>query len=166
MILEAGGIAVLAHPWCLKDPVAMIEQLAKVGMQGMECYRDADKLSMFGSLAKEYNLFMLGGSDYHGTPGHESRPPGHFPMPDGVTEAFLKRAQKHFEVGIRKRVRDFASDLKQPSPLTFSHFLSSRERAFIHGEAEKCGLLHESEGQPPIRRIVVSRPKSKKKKKG
>jgi hypothetical protein len=38
-------VAVLAHPWALKNPVAIIRRLKEAGLQGMEVYRSDGKLA-------------------------------------------------------------------------------------------------------------------------
>ncbi|XP_074344500.1 uncharacterized protein LOC141683650 [Apium graveolens] len=39
LISETGGVAVLAHQWALKNPVAIIRRLKEVGLHGIEVYR-------------------------------------------------------------------------------------------------------------------------------
>lgn len=45
MIHDTGGVAVLAHPWALKNPVAIIRRLKDAGLQGLEVYRSDGKLA-------------------------------------------------------------------------------------------------------------------------
>jgi hypothetical protein len=45
LICETGGVAVLAHPWALKNPVAIIQRLKDAGLHGMEVYRSDGKLA-------------------------------------------------------------------------------------------------------------------------
>ncbi|KAL0384483.1 UNVERIFIED_CONTAM: hypothetical protein Sradi_2842600 [Sesamum radiatum] len=45
LIHETGGIAVLAHPWALKNPAAIIRRLKDAGLHGIEAYRSDGKLS-------------------------------------------------------------------------------------------------------------------------
>lgn len=45
MICETGGVAVLAHPWALKNPVAIIRRLKEAGLHGLEVYRSDGKLA-------------------------------------------------------------------------------------------------------------------------
>ncbi|KAF1792252.1 polymerase/histidinol phosphatase-like [Phytophthora cactorum] len=33
LIASTGGVSVLAHPWCCKDPIALVPELAKMGIQ-------------------------------------------------------------------------------------------------------------------------------------
>lgn len=45
LISDTGGVAVLAHPWALKNPVAIIRRLKEAGLHGMEVYRSDGKLT-------------------------------------------------------------------------------------------------------------------------
>jgi len=69
MILQAKGLPVLAHPFTTNDPEAMIVELKKAGLVGIEAYYDgytADKVNQLVDLANKYNVIATGGSDYHG----------------------------------------------------------------------------------------------------
>lgn len=44
LICETGGVAVLAHPWALKDHVSVIRRLKDAGLHGVEVYRSDGKL--------------------------------------------------------------------------------------------------------------------------
>lgn len=69
IILRAKGLPVLAHPLTINDPEAMVIELKKAGLVGIEAYYDgytADEVSRLVSLANRYNLIATGGSDYHG----------------------------------------------------------------------------------------------------
>lgn len=45
LIRETGGVAVLAHPWALKNPSAIVRRLKEAGLHGIEAYRSDGKLS-------------------------------------------------------------------------------------------------------------------------
>jgi predicted metal-dependent phosphoesterase TrpH len=69
LIIKAKGIPVLAHPFTVKDPEAMIQSLKQVGLMGVEVYyKDntptATQLTL--KLAQKYGLVATGGTDYHG----------------------------------------------------------------------------------------------------
>ena len=68
MLLEVGGIPVLAHPDVLgKDEY--IPELIKYGLKGIEVYHTDHKnaaVKRYEGLANQYNLLMTGGSDCHG----------------------------------------------------------------------------------------------------
>lgn len=73
MIREAGGIAVLAHPFSWELDEARLEaglrELKALGLRGIEavysCY-DAEQTVTLLRLAKRLDLLVTGGSDYHG----------------------------------------------------------------------------------------------------
>ncbi len=77
-IRAAGGVPVVAHPGQY-DNFEAIEEWAEAGLEGLELFhpshniRDAWKIR---SLAKEYNLVMTGGSDFHGLYGNPRSYPG------------------------------------------------------------------------------------------
>jgi predicted metal-dependent phosphoesterase TrpH len=73
LILDAGGICVLAHPGMWGDqtsvPEELIERMAAAGMQGLEVDHtdhDEDKRAHYGKLALRLGVIPTGGSDCHG----------------------------------------------------------------------------------------------------
>lgn len=73
MINEAGGIAVLAHPFTLKltdeELKEELKELISLGLKGIEIYHSKsteEQRSYYKELAKEFNLITTGGTDYHG----------------------------------------------------------------------------------------------------
>lgn len=76
MVTEAGGLAVLAHPYRMtfaRDDAKMSELLKSLmdrGLRGIEVYyseHTPEDREFFLMLANRYNLIATGGSDYHGT---------------------------------------------------------------------------------------------------
>ena len=73
LILQAGGIPVLAHPLLYKLPPAELETLIKrlkeAGLAGLEVYYSSntgfDEQICYG-LANRFDLLMTGGTDFHG----------------------------------------------------------------------------------------------------
>jgi 3',5'-nucleoside bisphosphate phosphatase len=74
MILRAGGIPVLAHPFSLnclslRDLYELVKALKSLGLQGVEVlypkHTDEQTRNYF-SLVKELKLLYTGGSDFHG----------------------------------------------------------------------------------------------------
>ena len=67
-IKEAGGLAVLAHPGQQQN-FRIIPELVKIGLDGLELNhhshseKDRDTIRNY---AERFNLFLTGGSDYHG----------------------------------------------------------------------------------------------------
>ncbi len=73
LILQAGGIPVLAHPLLYKLPPAeleaLIKRLADAGLAGLEVYYSSNTRfdeQICYSLANRFGLLMTGGSDFHG----------------------------------------------------------------------------------------------------
>lgn len=70
LAVDAGGVAVLAHPCKLKaDPHSLIRELADYGLWGIEAYYPIStegQLKLFLDLAERYGLKPTCGSDFHG----------------------------------------------------------------------------------------------------
>ena len=74
IILNAGGVPVLAHPGLLNYSKEnqfdeLIGNLKKAGIQGLEVYyseHTPDQTRLFVELAHRHGLLMTGGSDFHG----------------------------------------------------------------------------------------------------
>ena len=74
LIVEAGGIPVLAHPFQYRlsdaDLRNLIEHCIEYGLAGIECLYSgysAEQSRYLSSLAAEYHLLITGGSDFHGS---------------------------------------------------------------------------------------------------
>ena len=73
-IHAAGGAAFLAHPSLLKyENNAQLERILRqfmaVGLDGIECYHSDHtprQTRLYLDLAREFNLLVSGGSDFHG----------------------------------------------------------------------------------------------------
>jgi predicted metal-dependent phosphoesterase TrpH len=66
LINQAGGVAVLAHPWGLDD---LLDGLAAEGLAGLEIHYPGytpDMAEHLSTLALTHNLVCTGGSDFHG----------------------------------------------------------------------------------------------------
>ncbi len=69
LILQSHGLPVLAHPFTVSDPEAMIKKLKAVGLVGVETYykdNTAEQTEAMLNLAEKYGLIATGGTDYHG----------------------------------------------------------------------------------------------------
>ena len=73
LILDAGGIPVLAHPFTLKlsndDLKEEIKYLVSIGLKGIEIIHSKsnnEQREYYKKLANEFNLITTGGTDYHG----------------------------------------------------------------------------------------------------
>lgn len=70
-IHDAGGIAVLAHPYTY-DSIALMEELAQAGLDGVEVYHPSADQAQRNALidfAKQHGMIVTGGSDFHGMYG-------------------------------------------------------------------------------------------------
>jgi len=68
LIKDSGGVAVLAHPYIIQND-NLIRQFAHEGLSGLEVYYPEHSQSMINfylGLARELNLLVTGGSDFHG----------------------------------------------------------------------------------------------------
>ncbi len=76
LILNSGGIPVLAHPKSLelteKELLILLKEMINNGLQGIEVYHSShtqEEINYYLSIANKYNLLVSGGSDYHGKIG-------------------------------------------------------------------------------------------------
>jgi predicted metal-dependent phosphoesterase TrpH len=74
LIHQAGGVAVLAHPYQLKlgrDRIeSLLRELVEMGLDGIEAIysrHSTEDRDYYSKLAKRFDLLITGGSDYHGT---------------------------------------------------------------------------------------------------
>lgn len=75
IILEAGGVPVLAHPFLVQlkgdhDLEQLIVTLQSMGLRGLEVYypeHPAEHTAYYAGLAKRHGLLMTGGTDFHGS---------------------------------------------------------------------------------------------------
>jgi 3',5'-nucleoside bisphosphate phosphatase len=74
LILDAGGLPVLAHPYLLKLEKGvvfeeLIVELKSIGLKGIEIYypeHPLESVRFYAKIAREYNLIITGGTDFHG----------------------------------------------------------------------------------------------------
>ena len=69
LVVRTDGLPVMAHPFTVPDPEAMVIELKAAGLVGIEAYYDGytiDKINRLVSLADRHGLIATGGSDYHG----------------------------------------------------------------------------------------------------
>ncbi len=73
LINSAGGIATLAHP---HNQLQYVPGLVKLGLKGIEAWHpdlDLDEIRETEKIAKEYNLYISGGTDHSGKLGGMDR---------------------------------------------------------------------------------------------
>lgn len=170
LICETGGVAVLAHPWALKNPSAIVRRLKDAGLHGIEAYRSDGKLSVYCDLADTNDLLKLGGSDYHGRGGQHESDLGSTSVSMLAVHEFLKVARPIWRNAIQEIVKNYIQDptdtnmehitkfAKIKTTKASSHFsnagelinqcllswLSKEEREGAEFEAIKLGLSQES----------------------
>jgi 3',5'-nucleoside bisphosphate phosphatase len=71
LINAAAAVPVLAHPGAslFYAPVELIARLKKHGLEGLEVfstYHTPDAIAFYYKVARDYNLLITGGSDFHG----------------------------------------------------------------------------------------------------
>ncbi len=73
LIKQAGGTAILAHPYSYKfsksEVETLLDTLIPLGLSGLECYYstyDDGQIQELRSIALTKNLLVSGGSDFHG----------------------------------------------------------------------------------------------------
>jgi predicted metal-dependent phosphoesterase TrpH len=74
LVLRAGGLPVLAHPFTAGDPEEMVARLKTAGLVGIEAYykdNTPEQTQNTLDLAARYGLVATGGSDYHGIDASE-----------------------------------------------------------------------------------------------
>lgn len=88
VILKAGGIPVIAHPYIINHGKALgkkeISRLKDVGLKGVEVYQTKhnEKITeKYKKIAEELGLLITGGSDYHG-----ENSPGILPGDTGMNQ--------------------------------------------------------------------------------
>ena len=95
LIENAGGIAVLAHPYKSGVDDALIENLVEWGIKGIETYSPAQKGTVarkYREIAQRFNLVGTGGSDFHAE--GVTHAPGCMKMPYSVVEELRERREK------------------------------------------------------------------------
>lgn len=90
-IHEAGGIAVLAHP-LLHNDMDLIRKLTDEGLDGLEVWHpsaDESTVAALQQFAKQNDLLMTGGSDFHGMYGVGGVTLGEIGTPEEHLDALL-----------------------------------------------------------------------------
>jgi predicted metal-dependent phosphoesterase TrpH len=85
VIIEAGGVPVLAHP-AHSGPsvVERISEFVDCGLRGLEVYyprHSRDDIEMLLGLCREHGLIATGGTDFHGPDSEEGVPLGSIYVP-------------------------------------------------------------------------------------
>jgi predicted metal-dependent phosphoesterase TrpH len=97
LVLVAKGLPVLAHPFTVHDMEAMVIELKKAGLVGIEVYCNGytnKEINRLVSLANRYNLITTGGSDYHGMDGSAEDTLGTLDVPMEAAEQLITLAKQ------------------------------------------------------------------------
>ncbi|MCF0216426.1 MAG: PHP domain-containing protein [Fibrobacteraceae bacterium] len=95
LIENAGGIAVLAHPYKSGLSDQLVEDMVEWGIQGIETYSPAQKGAVgrkYKDMATRFGLVGTGGSDFHAENG--TYPPGCMKMPYSVVRELRERRER------------------------------------------------------------------------
>ena len=95
-IHEAGGIAVLAHPYSYHNE-ALLEELIVLGLDGVEAWHHThtpEQTEQLLALTRERGLVATGGSDFHGMYARTVRPLGSAPVPNEQADVLLAYKEK------------------------------------------------------------------------
>jgi hypothetical protein len=93
VIHQAGGIASLAHPGKLGDPLRFIRKLKEAGLDALEAYHSDHSAAITERVlrwAERYGLAVTGGSDSHGP----QCAIGGVEMPDAVGERVMEMIRR------------------------------------------------------------------------
>ncbi|KGN43710.1 uncharacterized protein LOC101218042 [Cucumis sativus] len=137
LIHDTGGMAVLAHPWALKNPVAVIRRLKDAGLHGLEVYRSDGRLAAYSDLADNYGLLKLGGSDFHGRGGHSESEVGSVNLPVLAMHDFLKAARPVWCSAIRDILESYVEEPSESNLAKITRF--GRTRVLKGGSSPGSG---------------------------
>lgn len=97
LILEAGGVPVLAHPGRMEDALELLPVLVEAGLMGLEVYyptHASAEVSRYRGMAERYHLIPTGGTDFHGDTSGAQAPLGSCSAPPGTAAKLLAAAGK------------------------------------------------------------------------
>lgn len=113
IIRNAGGIAVLAHPFLLGLSDAMLKDLIvtlkSMGIEGLEVYypeHSLENINYYEHLAWDHDLLMTGGTDFHGNLKPE--------IQIGVGKGNLKISHLLYKAILEKNEKRFKSASSKP----------------------------------------------------
>jgi predicted metal-dependent phosphoesterase TrpH len=78
LVRDCGGAPVLAHPFQY-DSLGILPELVRLGLAGIEAWHPTqtpEREALVLEKAKQYGLFLTGGSDFHGLYSEHALPPG------------------------------------------------------------------------------------------
>ncbi len=96
LIVRNRGVAVMAHPFTVPEPEAMIAGLKAAGMAGIEAYYNgyaSEEIGTLLALARNHGLIVTGGSDYHGLDESNETLLGGVDVPMEAVNRLIARAE-------------------------------------------------------------------------
>jgi predicted metal-dependent phosphoesterase TrpH len=96
LILRNHGVAVMAHPFTVPEPEAMIAELKDAGMAGIEAYYNGytgEETGRLIAVAKNNGLIVTGGTDYHGLDDGSETLMGGVDVPMAAVNGLMARAE-------------------------------------------------------------------------
>ena len=103
VIHQAGGIASIAHPG-QRDLGPRIPALAAAGLDAVEAFHpdhDASLVQEYVEIARDLDLLLTGGSDFHGDPAHGCEP-GSVTLPAAEWDRLQARRQRRGPPNVRR----------------------------------------------------------------
>ncbi len=97
LIVQAGGLPVLAHPLTIPEPEQLVTKLQAVGLIGIETYYasyTAEDVQRLVTIADRHNLVATGGTDFHGIDANAETLIGGVIIPKKSMERLLALAQQ------------------------------------------------------------------------
>ena len=104
VVLQADGLPVLAHPFTVENPEALIITLKAEGLAGIEAYYNsytAKQGDVLASLADRYGLITTAGSDYHGLDETSETMIGSTEVPTEVVERLTALTKQRLSGQVR-----------------------------------------------------------------
>ena len=97
LIHRARGLAVMAHPALYKgDLMSVFGDMLAHGLDGIEVYyplHTPEQSQTYAALARQHNLLVTGGSDFHSPLRDTELALGSIRLPEGAVDALLHRIQ-------------------------------------------------------------------------
>ncbi len=96
LIVRSHGVAVMAHPFTIPEPEALIVEMKAAGLAGLEAYYNgytSEDIGALLALAKNHGLIVTGGSDYHGLDESRETLMGEVAVPVAVVSRLIAQAE-------------------------------------------------------------------------
>jgi 3',5'-nucleoside bisphosphate phosphatase len=97
LVIKAGGLPVMAHPFTITEPEVLIRELKEVGLAGIETYyKDYShkEVNSLLAIARKYKLVPTGGTDYHGIDGNTEAMLGDMNVPRSCVKELFDIAEQ------------------------------------------------------------------------